>query len=480
MAANSAQGGVARIAIKAMGLFGGVQVLGILCSVVRTKLVALWLGEAGIGLFGILNNALEMLNTGTNLGVRQSSVRDIAQSVADGDSRQAGVTSAVIRRWSVWLGVGGALLTIALSPLLSRLSFKTTSNAWMFVALAVAVLLMALTNGRQAVLQGTRQLKRLARVGVVGSIAGLVVSIPMFYYWRMTSVVPSIVAYAVAMAVVSWLWRDRTLPAVSVAAREVVRRGRSFIALGAYMTVGTFSTILAGYLITALLSQMAGLEEVGIYQSGYTLVNKYTGIVLTALGMEFYPRLAARAGSGLHVRVQVSQQLNVAVTVMVPIVMMLSVLRGVAIELLYSDAFVAAGEFVLWSGVGLVARAVSWCIAFVMLARGDGKVYMFTELSSAVLSVVLAIGGYRVGGIAGMGVAYTVWYLSYALIVWLVYAVRYRLRLSRMAALTAVVGMALPAVPAVAPQWMAWTVTAVVAVVALLRLRRLWGNVGNS
>ena len=71
---------ISRMAMKAMGIFGGVQMIGIICSIVRTKLVALWIGPVGVGLFGLFNQALDMLNTATNLGIRQSSVRDISQA----------------------------------------------------------------------------------------------------------------------------------------------------------------------------------------------------------------------------------------------------------------------------------------------------------------------------------------------------------------------------------------------------------------
>lgn len=37
--------------VKATGLFGGVQVINILCSLVKTKLIAVWLGAEGVGLF---------------------------------------------------------------------------------------------------------------------------------------------------------------------------------------------------------------------------------------------------------------------------------------------------------------------------------------------------------------------------------------------------------------------------------------------
>lgn len=39
--------------LKAMGLFGGAQAAVILMSIVRTKLVAVWLGPLGVGLNAI-------------------------------------------------------------------------------------------------------------------------------------------------------------------------------------------------------------------------------------------------------------------------------------------------------------------------------------------------------------------------------------------------------------------------------------------
>ena len=153
-ATGSKRDGMSRVILKAMGIFGGVQVLSILCSVIRTKLVALWIGPVGVGLFGLFNQALEMINTATNLGVRNSSVRDISQAVEHRDSSHIARVVTVVRRWSLWLGLGGALLTVAIAPALSRFTFGDFNHTWSFVALSLAVLFMALTNGEYAVLQG--------------------------------------------------------------------------------------------------------------------------------------------------------------------------------------------------------------------------------------------------------------------------------------------------------------------------------------
>ena len=39
-----------RTIVKATGLFGGTQVFTILSSIIKTKLVALWLGAEGVGI----------------------------------------------------------------------------------------------------------------------------------------------------------------------------------------------------------------------------------------------------------------------------------------------------------------------------------------------------------------------------------------------------------------------------------------------
>ena len=66
--------------LKVMALFTGMQFFTILCTIVKTKLVALWLSADGVGLFGILNTTVETTATLTDMGLRQSAVRDVAQS----------------------------------------------------------------------------------------------------------------------------------------------------------------------------------------------------------------------------------------------------------------------------------------------------------------------------------------------------------------------------------------------------------------
>lgn len=424
-------GNISRRAMKAMGLFGGVQVMGILCSIVRTKLVAMWIGPVGIGLFGLFNNALEMISTGTNLGIRSSSVRDISQAH---DSTTPGLVAkmvAVVRKWSLWLGLFGALVTLMLAPLLSELTFGDQSHLWGFVALSVAVLLGAITNGEYAVLQGSARLKRLASVTLWGTLTGLAVSIPLFYVLRERSILPSILAYAMALAAFAWLFRNKEYAKPQLSRRETFDMGKGFVKLGIFMTLGNFASILASYAFNAWLNMNAGTEAVGFYQAGYTLINKYTGLILTALGMEYYPRLSKVANSRLRLRAFVSQEINVAIAVMAPVVALFILLRELVVWILYTPEFNVILTFVSWGMIGTVLRTLSWCLAFTILAKGDGKTYLWTEVASAVINLVLNIVFYRWWGLTGLGIAFLVSYLLYTAIVAVVYFKMYRLSVSR-------------------------------------------------
>ena len=464
--------------MKAMGLFGGVQAVGVICSIVRTKLVALWMGDVGMGLFGLFNQALEMINTGTNLSIRQSSVRDVSQAVQQNDARLIARIITVVRRWSLWLGLAGALLTMAFAPLLSKVTFGNTTHIWGFVALSAAVLLMAVTNGEYAVFQGLAKLRRLARVTMYGTLSGLAISVPLFYFLRLDSVVPSIVAYAASAAFFALVLKNKEYPPARISNKETVALGKDFVKLGVYMTIGNFVTMLAAYVFNAWLNLHAGTGEVGLYQAGYTLVNKYVGLVLAALGMEYYPRLARVAQSKMRLKAFVSQEINIAMMVMMPIVAVFILLRTQVVDLLYTQDFRVIVTFISLGMAGTVLRTVSWCIAFVILAKGAGKVYLVTETLSAVTGLVLNILCYMQWGLTGLGISYVLWYAVYTIIVSVVYCRHFGLRLTQgcLVSLACTLVSAAAMVVLMEQGWWiaAAALTLLLVCVSSLMVRRMW------
>ena len=163
-------------ALKALGIFGGVQSVNIIFSIVRTKLIAIWIGATGVGLFGIYNSAIELLSVFFHLGIRDSAVRDIAASKASNSNS----IIIIVRRWALILGAIGLVATVILSPFLSNFTFGDYDHTYAFMAIALIIFMSAIQNGELAILKGTKQLSRLAKASMWGVIVGVLISIHMF------------------------------------------------------------------------------------------------------------------------------------------------------------------------------------------------------------------------------------------------------------------------------------------------------------
>lgn len=179
--------------VKTTGLLGGVQVLSILCSIVRNKCIALWLGPAGVGIIGLYNTSMEMIAALTGLGLRQSAVRNVSQARASENEKALSRTVTVLRRWSWLAGLFGAVVMLSTAPLLSRFTFGDDEHIWGYVWLSCALLFNALASGDQAILQGTQRLRQLSKAGVAGNLAALLLSLPLYYFFRFGGIVPSLV-----------------------------------------------------------------------------------------------------------------------------------------------------------------------------------------------------------------------------------------------------------------------------------------------
>ncbi len=179
------------------------------------------------------------------------------------------------------------------------------------------------------------------------------------------------------------------------------------------------------------LNHYGGKDAVGIYQSGYTLVNSYVGMIFTAIAMEYYPRLSSVAGSSMRTEIVVSHEIKTALWVLIPVTLVFIASKELIVSLLYTSEFYRAVPYIGLAIIGVSLRGASWCMAYVILARGDGRIYVLTEVSSAVVYLALNIPLCQHYGYVGLGVAYIAWYAVYTAVCYLVYRLRYGLRLRR-------------------------------------------------
>lgn len=402
-----------RTIVKATGLFGGTQVFTILCSIIKTKLVAIWLGAEGVGIIGLYNNTVEMISSLTRLGIGTSSVRDLSKAFKSGDESRFAELVSVVRRWIWFTGLLGAVVMLTFAPLLSRYTFGDDTHIWGYVFLSCTLVFTTLTEGERAVIQASERLRVLARCSVLGSFFALLLSLPLFYFFGISGIVPAIIAHTFSIWVVTVsLGRKMKVKPVKMSWTETYRQGKNIASLGVYMTVSGFVTTLYSYLFVAWLNDRGGTAEVGFFQAGYTLVMQYVGLVFTAMSMEYYPRLSAVCEDKVLLSEHVTRQVETSLLILAPVISLFLIFQNLIIHILYTPAFLAISGYISWAVLGMLFRAFSWSVSFVLLAKGAGRIFFNNGNRSRFLDVrdvscrvyPLGVTGCRGGLFVGLSV----------------------------------------------------------------------------
>src|SRR5512138_2353725 len=80
-------------------LMGGSSVVSILLGILRTKVLALLIGPAGVGLAGLFTSTTSLVTAIFGMGIGESAVRSIAASAEDRGSVSR--TASTVRRASL-------------------------------------------------------------------------------------------------------------------------------------------------------------------------------------------------------------------------------------------------------------------------------------------------------------------------------------------------------------------------------------------
>lgn len=404
--------------LKATSLFGSVQGLNILLNLVRTKFVAVLLGPEGVGLNSIYNETRELVHSTTNLGLDVSGVRGIsaayeerlnasdANTIALLDAR-IGEETTVLRSWVLLLALLGMLLCMLCAAPLSYFTFDDSSHTWGYVLLSPAVAFSTITCGELAVLKGLRRLKALATVSVLNVLAGLFVSIPFYYVWGIEGVLPALLTLGFTTMVITLVSSCRAQKYRLVFSNKELRKGNKMLSVGFNFVMCSIIGHLALLGIQAYLNRSASLEMVGLYNSAYTLTMTYAGLVFAAMETDYFPRLSGVIDDLRERTDTLLKQVDVTLILVTPLLAAMIVALPLMVTLLLSNKFVDIIPMAQMTTVGLLFRAIYLPNAYMSLAAGNNKTFLFINTFGAI-DILLVIVGYHYAGLNGMGIALTV------------------------------------------------------------------------
>ena len=412
--------------LKSSAIIGGSSAVNLALSIVRTKVMAVLLGPAGFGLFGIYGTILDLVRAIGGMGINTSGVRQIAEADGSGDAVRLARTVKTLRRVAFACGALGALLLVIFSKPISEISFGTTEQVGSLALLALAVFFADVSAGQAAVVQGMRRLGDLARINVRGALYGTILSIAIvLYFFQMgepeRGIVPSLVCVAGIGVLTSW-WYARKIKVepVTMSAAEVTSEVSGLLKLGFIFMATALMSLAVTYLIRVIVNRQLGADAAGHYTAAWQFGGIYVGFILSAMGTDFYPRLTAVAKDRVECNRLVNEQTEVGLLMSGPGVLAMLTFAPVVVHLFYSSKFGPAVEVLRWICLGMLLRVASWPMGFVLLAKGDRKAIFLSELVAFVWQVGFAWGCVKYFGLNGSGIAFFASYVCYGCLIYLI------------------------------------------------------------
>src|SRR5699024_1778866 len=107
------------------------------------------------------------------------------------------------------------------------------------------------------------------------------------------------------------------------------------------------------------------------------------------MAKDYYPRLAGIVHQRPRMRATVEQQAYIALLLITPIIVGFLTFAPQLIQLLFTEKFLGIQSMISWGILGLLFKAVSFSLGYVMIAKAETKIFMTSNIAFNGLQFVL-------------------------------------------------------------------------------------------
>ena len=393
-------------------LMGGAQAVILACAFVRSKLIAVILGPAGIGINGLLTGFSGNMFALTGWGLGTSGVR----SIASASEEQKAEKFAAVKKFGTQLSWVGLILTLILFVPVSLLTFGNLTYAVEILIVGLGVPCLILTTIFTAVLQAQGQTKSIAKIQIITAFISLTLGLPLIYFFNTKGIALALFLAAFIPLIAAWRFSQPYQPQPAKIDSEDLTKLRK---LGTAIMVTGLSYQLSSYIIRCLLVDRLGLPSAGFYQAAWAISGALPGFIFSAMGSDFFPRVAAAEDEDKARELSENQILAGLILALPMLVGMLTMGKDL-IHLLYSNRFNESIPLLVWMTWAVLLRLVAWPLSYWLLARGSSQIIIIFDCANNTLMVVATFVLLPIFGLIGTAIAMIFCQLIYLFIMFII------------------------------------------------------------
>jgi O-antigen/teichoic acid export membrane protein len=385
-------------------------------GLVTSKILAVFIGPAGMGLLGNFRNFMTAVDSISTLGFQNGIVKYVAENENDKNELNKIITTLFFSLLVVTIVLGSGLFIF--SSFWNLLIFGNNYKyAFVFKILALVLPWYVASLYLLSIINGLGKFKQVIYINSIGTIIGFIVTFFFILKWSVLGALLSIVVTPSLLFFVALYYIAKQIP-IYKAIRVKNFNFKIIKNLSHYFLMAMVSGILGPIVFLAIRNQVIttiGLKEAGYWEAISRISTYYLLFVNTLLTVFYYPKLVIAKNSQETRLVFFSFYKNVFPVFTIGLILIF-LLKSLIIKILFTPDFEPVNQLFLWQLLGDFLKVASWLLGLQFFAKRMTKVFIITEIGSLTvlyLSSCYFINHYKTEGIV-MAHAFT--YLVYFIV----------------------------------------------------------------
>ncbi|MCG3656770.1 O-antigen translocase [Aliarcobacter butzleri] len=383
----------------------------ILNGLVVTKIIAIYIGPAGLALLASFQNFTSIVMTFATAGLNNGIVKYTAEYSSKIDKRRLWSTS--IRISFIFTAICSFFIFI-FNKQLSIYFFQTFDYKDIFTLFSITLFMFSLNTVLLSILNGQKEITKLTMINIFSSFVGLFLTGILTYYYNLYgALVSNVLGQTIVLLITIYFllktnWFKIKMFIGKIDNDELKKLSHFFLmALVSALTIPISQIIIRNY-----ISDNLSLEDAGYWEAIWRISSTFTMFITTILTVYYLPKLAS-----LKTDIELKNELFYGFKIIIPLtlfcILFIYILKDFIILVLFTKDFLPIKELFFYQLLGDLLKIVSFLVSYLMLAKVMTKLYIYSQIIFSLFFIFLSMFFVKVYGLIGVTMAYFFNYLVY-------------------------------------------------------------------
>lgn len=390
---------------------GFATVIRVLLGLISNKINSIYLGPSGYALLGQYSTFNSITTTFSTGGINAGLIKYVAEYYDQFDKRDKIISTSlfIVLICSAIIGI----VNIVLCRFLSIFLLKTPQYWSIFVISGSMIALNSIGLVISWLLNALKQMNRLITTQIIMNFVAVAVTIPMVIFFNVYGALLSMFIYAPLTIYINYRFLKKSGLDLRKVKPLIDREsfGRllkfSLMAFTTALLLPVSQLVIRNYIITSIST-----ESAGYWQGVLKISDIYMTVIISSLSLYYLPRLS-EIKDPQELRKEIFSGYAVLMPLMIFLGFSIFLLRDFIIEVLFTPAFRPMRNLFIFQLLGDFFKIASWLLAYLMVAKAKGRMYIITEIIFALSYLVFALVFIKARGVIGITYAYSLNYFLY-------------------------------------------------------------------